>query len=290
MLALGLALSSSLCWGVADFIGGVQTRAVPLLRVMLISQAVGLAGLVVALAIRGSGPPSLSAMLPAAAAGLAGIVALAGFYRALAIGTMSIVSPIAATGVAVPVVVGIAGGEHPQAAQLAGIVLAVLGVILASREADLEPHARRAARTTIGLALIAALGFGTFFVALRASARHDVLWALFASRVFGVLAIAGATLYSRPPWARSQPHRAQPHHRGGAFLPLALMGGLDLGANALYALATRRGLLSIVSVAASLYPLVTVLLARAVLGERVQRVQEAGILAALAGVVLIAAA
>lgn len=279
MLALALALSSSLCWGVADFVGGVQARRTQLLTVMLVSQAIGFAGLLALIAARGHGPPDLVRLLPGAAGGLAGIVALTAFYRALAIGTMSIVAPISATGVIVPVIVGVAGGERPAALQIAGILTAIVGVILASRERAPEPGDSSATRTSILLALVAAVGFGSFFVGLRASARADVLWALFGSRGAGVAALIMAAVLLRPTidvGAR-------------ALMPFAAMGVLDLAANGLYALATRHGLLSVVSVAASLYPLATVLLARALLGERVRRVQEVGIAAALAGVVLIAA-
>jgi drug/metabolite transporter (DMT)-like permease len=279
MFALVLALSSSACWGVSDFIGGVSARRVPLLRVMLVSQGVGLCVLTVVIAARGAAPPDLLRLLPAAAAGVGGVAALAAFYRALAIGTMSIVAPISATGVAVPVLVGVAGGDRPAALQVVGIVAAVIGVVLASRETDAGIQQRRIARTSLVLALVAALGFGSYFVGIRASARADVLWALFVSRGAGVLALVVAALI-----------------RGGAggasresLLPLAVMGILDLSATGLYAVASRHGLLSVVAVAASLYPLATVLLARALLGERVRRSQELGIAAAVTGVVLIAA-
>jgi drug/metabolite transporter (DMT)-like permease len=252
---------------------------------MLVSQGVGLAGVLVAVAARATAPPHLIRLLPAAAAGLGGIVGLAAFYRALAIGTMSIVAPISATGVVVPVIVGVAGGERPAPLQLAGIAAATVGVVLASREHGPGAQTREdsGARFSIALALVAALGFGSFFVGLRSGARADVLWALVASRGVGVAALGAAAAVA----ARAG---RSPLSRGsGRFAALALMGLLDLSANGCYALATRHGLLSVVAVAASLYPLATVLLARVVLGERVRRVQEIGILAALTGVSLIAA-
>jgi len=279
VVGLALALSASLCWGVADFVGGLQSRRLPLLVVILFSQAAALAVLVIVVAARGQGPPRFVHLLPAAAAGLAGMAGLMAFYRALAIGTMSIVAPIAATGVCVPVAVGIAGGEHPATLQLAGILAAVVGVVLVSREPGSAPERRELARASITLALVAAVGFGSFAVGLRDSARYDVLWALVAARVPGVLALAVAFAIARP----ARPGAAR------LYLPLAVMGGLDLFANGLYALATRHGLLSIIAVAASLYPLATVILARVVLGERVRRSQEIGIAAAVAGIAMIAA-
>jgi drug/metabolite transporter (DMT)-like permease len=279
LLGLGLGLTSSLCWGVSDFIGGLSARRLPLLFVMVSSQAVGLAVVIGVVAIRGTGAPALVRLLPAVGGGLAGIAALTGFYRALAIGTMSVVAPIAATGVSVPVVVGIARGDHPAASQLVGIVIAVIGVVLASREHGPGIEDRGASRASVALALLAAAGFGCYFVGVQSSARADPMWALLASRVAGVAlllvvaAVQGGIAVARP----------------GRLWPLALMGVLDVSATGLYAVATRHGLLSVVSVAASLYPLATVVLARVVLGERVRRVQELGIAAALAGVVLMAA-
>lgn len=280
MLGLGLGLSSSLCWGVSDFIGGLQARRLPVLKVVLITQAIGFSCVVVAVIVRGTGPPAFVKMLPAVGGGVAGIAGLNAFYQALSIGTMSIVAPIAATGVAVPVIVGIAGGDRPAALQFVGMIAATIGVILASRES--EPDGRQASaatRSSVVLALVAALGFGTFFVGLRAGARVDVLWALFAARGAGVAALVGAAVALRP----------QGNVERSSVPPLIVVAVLDLGANLLFAIATRHGLLSIVSVAGSLYPLATVVLARVILGERVRRVQELGIVAAIAGVVLIAA-
>lgn len=277
MFALALALGSSLCWGMSDFLGGVQSRRLPLLPVMVTSQTAGLIGMLVLVAVSGEGPPHFTKLLPAIGAGSGGIIALTAFYRALSIGTMSIVAPISATGAIVPVVVGIAEGERPAALQFAGIAAAMIGVVLASREQDLDKRAIN--RTSVLLALVAAVGFGSFFVGLRTSARVNLPWALVASRAAGVVLLAGAAAIKRPEAIR------EPR----TLLVLCIVGVLDLSANGLYALATRHGLLAVVAVAASLYPLATVILARVVLGERVRRVQEIGIVAALAGVILIAA-
>jgi drug/metabolite transporter (DMT)-like permease len=278
MVAIALALSSSVCWGVSDFIGGIQARRDSVLRVMLISQGIGVVFLAVLLAVRASGPPHLVKLLPAAAAGLGGVIALSAFYRALAIGTMSIVAPISATGVAIPVVVGIASGDRPAALQMCGIAACVVGVVLASRERS-EASTAHVARAAVLLSLVAAAGFGGYFVGMRSAAQADVPWALFVARTTGVIAIALAVGVRREAigW------------RSEGLLALVTIGLLDLSANGLYAVASRHGALSEVAVAAALYPVATVLLARAVLGERVRRVQEVGIVAALAGVVLVAA-
>jgi drug/metabolite transporter (DMT)-like permease len=281
LLGIGLGLCSSLCWGVSDFIAGTQSRRMPVLRVLLVSQSLGLVGVGIVVAVRGSGPPSFVQLLPAIGGGLAGTAALGAFYRALAIGSMSIVAPISATGVAVPVVVGIASGDRPAAVQLLGIVGAIIGVVLASREhgPGVPDDARTASRTTIMLSLLAAIGFGCYFVGIRSSARHDVLWALLASRGAASAMLLGVVLAVRP---SGRLQRAD-------LLPLSAVGLLDVSATGLYGLATRHGVLSEVAVASALYPLATVLLARIVLGERVRRIQELGIAAAIAGVALMAA-
>lgn len=279
MLGLVLALGSSLCWGVSDFLGGLQSRRLALLRVMLVTQAAGLVGMALALVIRGHPAPAFHHLLPAIGGGVAGLVALTAFYRGLAIGTMSIVAPISATGVAVPVIVGIAGGDRPAALQICGIAAAGVGVVLASREPNTERIAAAKARASLGLALVAALGFGLFFVGLRAGARSDPWWAAFSARSASTVLLCVAAVGA--PAARRGRLRDLP--------VLLVVGALDVGANLLFALASRHGLLSVISVLSSLYPLATVLLARAVLGERVRRIQEVGILVALTGVLLIAA-
>jgi drug/metabolite transporter (DMT)-like permease len=189
------------------------------------------------------------------------------------------VAPISATAAAVPVLVGLAEGERPSSLQIAGMAIALAGVILASRE-PVEDGAPPPNRTAIGLALVAAAGFGTFFVGLdRASEGADVPWVIVVSRGCSLALLVIAALVVRPSLPRD----------GASFAALAMIGVLDLGANGFYALATQEGLLSVVSVLGSLYPAVTVVLARVVLAERVARVQEVGVVLALAGVVAISA-
>jgi drug/metabolite transporter (DMT)-like permease len=132
-MAVALALIASLCWGVADFMGGSLSRRHPLVVVVLVSQAVGLAGVVVAAAVR-SGGYDTGAALPGVLAGLAGVVAVSSFYRSMTLGAISVAAPILATSAVVPVVVGLATGERPSAVQLAGIGAALAGVALVSRE------------------------------------------------------------------------------------------------------------------------------------------------------------
>jgi len=280
VLAIAFGLGSSLCWGFADFLGGLQSRRQPVAVVLLVSELAGLLPVAIYVALAGAVAPGWALLWPAAAGGAAGVVALGAFYRALAIGTMSIVAPISATGAIVPLVVGIAEGDRPGALRLVGIAAALVGVVLAARELQADARPRGAgARASVALALVAALGFGLFFVGLRSAASASVPWAMAVARASAVPLVALAVLLS-----------PAPRRPAAAVLPaLAVVGLLDVSANGLYALATRHGLLSVVSVLGSLYPVATVLLARFVLHERVGRTQEAGIVTVLAGVALIAA-
>ena len=282
MLAIGLALGSSALWGIADFLGGLQSRRRSVVVVLFGAQLAALVPVLVWVIASGDPAPGAGTLAWALGAGVGGCLGLAAFYRSLAIGTMSIVAPISATGAAVPVLAGLAEGERPAALQLAGAALAMGGVMLASREPDREPGAAAPAarRTAVWLALFAALGIGVALLGLgRASEGGGVPWALLGARLPGVVMLGAALAVLRPPPLRS-PRVA---------VPIATLGLLDVAANALFALASTHGLLSLVSVVGSIYPAFTVLLARAVLRERVTRRQDAGVLATLAGVAAISA-
>lgn len=273
-----LALASSLLWGAADFLGGTATRRLSAYAVIGCSQALALLVLLpVALATGGFGAPL--AYLPwALASGIVGLVALAAFYSALATGTMGVVAPIAATGVVVPVAVGLFGGDSPSPLQVTGIVGAAAGVVLASGPEAGGRRGRKSARPVV-LAAIAALGFGAVIVFLARGAESSVIMTLVAMRMESVVLLAAAALLLR---------RRTGLRRGDLPL-LAVIGVGDGGANAAYSLATLTGDLSVVAVLGSLYPAVTVVLARQVHGERLRRIQAVGISVALGGVVLIAA-
>jgi drug/metabolite transporter (DMT)-like permease len=214
-------------------------------------------------------------------AGLTGAFALGAFYRALAVGTMSIVAPISASGVTIPVIVGVASGDRPSAVQAAGIAVTVVGVVLASREAheDGERGGAGGARASIALALLAAVGFGLYFTLTDAVADRSVLWLLLLGRAAAIAALLGVLLATRPAVRPTPPQL-------GA---LAAIGAADLLATGLYAVAMTEGLLSVVAVVGSLYPIATVILARVVLKERLRREQQAGVALAFLGVAAVAA-
>ena len=274
MTALLLAFASSVSWGIADFFGGLKSRRLPLLNVLLASQGVGLALIGSFMLLRWESPPGGDFALWAVFSGVAGVTGLAAFYRGLAVGNMGVVAPISATAAVVPVVVGIATGDRPATVQYVGLVLALTGVILASREEVSGGTARGA-----GLAVVSALGFGFFFVGIDNASDADIGWAMLVNRITGFSLLLVAFALLRPPLAA----------RRNDIPVLATVGTLDVGANALFALASTEGLVSLVAVLGSLYPLTTVALAAVVLGERPHRVAQIGVATALAGVVLIAA-
>jgi drug/metabolite transporter (DMT)-like permease len=278
VLAVVLGLASSLSWGISDFLGGLKARQLQLLTVLVLSQAVGLALIAVIVAARSEPAPDAQHVVYACLSGLAGVGGLAAFYRGLAVGAMAVVAPISGTAAAIPVTVGLISGERPGGLQVAGIVLAIAGVALASRELPEEGGGARVA-TGVGLALLAALGFGSFFVAMDAASEDDLFWAIFFNRATSVSALVALTAVLRPRLSVD----------GGDVRALLAIGALDIGANTLFAAASTEGLVSLVAVLASLYPVVTILLARVVLGERVRRAQQVGVVLALAGVTLISA-
>jgi len=280
VLAIALALVASISWGMADFVAGIKSRALPLITVIGLSQTAGLVVIGAIVAVRGEGPPGGEFVLFAALSALGGLGGLAAFYRGLSVGAMSVVAPVSALAAAVPVAFGIATGERPSALQGVGMAVAIAGVALAAREEGpegAEPGARVA--SGVGLALLAALGFGSFFVGMNEAAEDDALWSISANRITGVgfLAVRAAALRPRPAPARSVAGR------------LVAVGVLDMGANGLFAAATREGFVSVVSVLASLYPIVVMALAHLVLRERTSPLQLGGAGLALGGVALIVA-
>jgi drug/metabolite transporter (DMT)-like permease len=278
-MAIALALAAAASWGLADFLAGLASRRVSVPVVLLLVEG---GGLVVILAItlitRAPFFEEPSDFWSAVGGGLSGVLGLGCFYRALAIGTMSVVAPISAAGVALPVVVGIATGNRPSPIAALGLAAIVAGVVLASREQHDDAAAAAAGRTAIGLALLSALGFGGFFALTDAPADASVPWTL-------VLARSAALPFVLIVIARGRP--ALPS--GRFALGIAGVGCIDLLATALIALANTKGDLSVVSVLGGMYPVATVLLAAIVLHERVAPPQVVGIALALGGVAAVAA-
>ena len=274
MFAAALALAAAASWGVGDFFGGLKSRSLNPVAILIVAQPIGLTLLAIWVAVRGQGPPG-SSVLWACLAAVLGTTGLIAFYKGMAAGALSIVAPIAGAGAAIPVIWGLAHGDHPSGYQELGFAAALTGVVLASFER--RPEAARLA-AGVGWAVIAMVAFGAYYIPMHEASHGDFLWAAFVFRLTSTTLIAAAWLVLRPPSARR------------ADLPvLASIGILDTGGNVFFAAASAKGLVSVVSILASLYPVVTVLLARAVLHERVHRSQELGIALTLAGIVLISA-
>jgi drug/metabolite transporter (DMT)-like permease len=278
MPAIALALCASLAWGASDFLAGLQARRVPVLTVLVVSQALGLVFMLPAALAFGGALPAGDAVAWAAGAGVAEVIGFAALYRGLATGAMSLIAPLGATAGVVPLLVGLAAGDHVGAVQWAGVALALAGVALSATETT--AHARPRVVQGCGLALVAALAFGAYFVAMDQAAGGGALWAAVINR-WASLALLAAVLVAA--------HR-RPRVPAGTGAPIAAVGVLDIGANALFAAALAQGLGGVVSVLGSLYPVTTVVLAQFVLHERVRRLQRVGVTAALTGVALLSLA
>jgi drug/metabolite transporter (DMT)-like permease len=277
MVSVALALGASLAWGASDFLAGLNTRRLALLWVLLVSQATGLVLVGVAAVASGAPLPGGDAALLATGAGFAELIGFAALYKALAVGPMSVVAPISAMAALLPIIVGLAAGDAPSAAQALGMGLALGGAALASFQYGGD---HRRAATGVGLAVVAALGFGAFFVGTDLAADDGALWAVTINRAaaVGVLVVVVLALRRPVPIKRDQ------------IAPLAAVGALDISANVMFAVALTVGMAAAVSVLGSLYPIATVVLARAILHEQLSFSQRGGVLAALAGIGLVSLA
>lgn len=281
MLSLILATGASLAWGSADFIAGVSCRRLGLLWVLLVSQQLGLVLLLAVLVLIGKATPGGSYVGLAALAGAFNAAALAAFYRGLARGPIGLVAPIAATEAIIPVAAGLLNGERPSHVATLGIALALGGVMLATTSGGREGAADRgrSSSPSVALAVLAAVCFGCFVVALKGASEGGALWAVTISRVTTVGLLAAAVPATNMAFrvARSD------------IAPVIAIGALDVVASTVFAVATTSGALSAVGVLGSLYPVVTLLLAGVLLRERLGGLQRLGTLGALAGVALITA-
>ena len=276
-MAALLALAGALGWGVGDFLGGLASRRIAVVTVLAISQAVGLAGVLLWVLVSRDAFPGVVALLPAAAAGIAALAGLGALYRGFAIGALGIVAPISAAAPVVPLGVDAARGVVPSALQWLGVVLVVGGIVVLSLEPQGDGQRRVAAG--VGLAAFAAVAFGLFFVGIDAGSDESAAWGVAAARLASVPVAVAAVLLTastlRPP---------------RRMLPMLVgVGVFDTASNVFVATATTYGAVGIVAVLGSLYPVVTMVLARLVLGERLGFSKRAGGAIALAGAAFVAA-
>ena len=281
-----LALASAAFYGAADFLGGIASKRADAVVVTFVAQAAGLIVLALLLPLLPSSSPLPSDYLWGIAAGVAGSGGVALLYRALAIGTMSIVAPITAVcAAAVPVLVALALGERPGVYAALGIVLAAVAIVLLSRVRSVESAPRRM-QSAVRLAFISGIAVGVFFLCLAQTSDDAGVWPLIIGRgvsvpLFGVMAVTKGRSLARDGTGWLE--------RGAARTAVGC-GVVDMTANALYLIATRYGPLSLVATLASLYPASTVLLARISLGERLSGSQALGVACAIVAVVLIVGA
>jgi drug/metabolite transporter (DMT)-like permease len=278
-----LALLASAVWGSSDFAGGTLARRVPSPLVVLATEAIGLGALLLGALL--VAPPFGAYQGYGAAAGVVGALALAAFYRAMAAGPMSLVAPLAATGTAIPVLWAVGNGEAVGVPQAAGMALAVAGVALAGGPELRSRH--RATRATFLYTMVAAVGFGWYFVFMALGSHTSVYGTLLGQRAAGLLVLVPFAVRAA---RRLAPGWWAPLVRPGMLAVLLAAGLGDVSANGLYGLAVRRGgggHLAVITVLASLYPVATTLWARALNGERLRAVQNIGVAAALGGVLLL---
>lgn len=276
-----LALLAAGVYGAADFLGGIATRRATMIGAVLVTQGAGLVFLLMVTPLLPDAHLTRHDVLFGALAGVTGSTGVALLYLALAIGPMSVVAPVTAVCAAiVPLLIGLAIGERPHPLAGLGVLLALASVgLLGQSDSPAEGETRRPAGLGRGVrvALASGVAIGGFFAALAQTSAAAVMWPLAISRtvsvtVFLTIALAGGRPAGVP--------RA-------ALAPALACGALDMVANALYMTAARQGQLGLVATLASLYPASTVLLARIVLGERLGRWQQVGVVAAVAAIVLI---
>ena len=273
------ALGSAVLYGAADFTGGLATRRASTIPIVLLSQLSGLVSLLLLMPLLEAATPTRLDMVWGAVAGLTGGIGVALLYRALAIGTMAVVAPTTAVcAVTIPVVVSVVLGERPPPLAVIGIVLGVVSIVLVSRQTTPVEGASAGYSKGVGTALASGVMIGFFFLALAQTHTDAGMWPLVASRsisvlLFGVAAIAGRSTIRMPVPVFGLGHPLRLHRHAGECIVSAWPPGSDH--------------LSIVVTLSSLYPASTVLLARVVLGERLNLWQVSGVGCALAAVVLI---
>ena len=280
-----LGLAAAVLYGSGDFLGGMATRRVHVLAVLAVAETAAVIAALAAVAMWPS-PATVAGLAWGISAGLTGGLGLIIFYAGLAAGPMSVVAPVSGlVSTILPVAVALAQGERPGAVVYAGALLCLVAIVLASSAGDTSavPRTGRAApRRAIGYGIASGASFGLFFLLIRNAGQSGELWPVAAGRIgeLAIVLIAAAAL------------RRGLLPRGAGSRPLVAAAGagvIDVVANICYVAATRTGTFGLAVVLASLYPGVTVLLARMVLGERLRWVQRAGLGLAAIGILLVAA-
>ena len=275
-MAIVLAALCAVTYGLADYCGGRASRSVASTIVTLLGQATSLVLVVVGVVLIGTPIASAHDLWWGAAGGAAGGLALIAFYQALSRGAMTVVAPTTAViSAALPVIVGLGLGERPSGTAVVGIVVACLAVALVSGAIGTRHYETKF--STVVLAAVAGIGFGFIFVAFARTAHDSGLWPLLSARAASLPVVAVVVGATRPVRAGLRPV---------IWLVLA-SGVLDMAANMFYLEASHRGLLSIVAVISSMYPVSTVCLAFGLDHERVSKTQAAGLALAATALALV---
>jgi drug/metabolite transporter (DMT)-like permease len=280
VLAIVLALGSALCWGISDYLGGLKSRSLALLSVLLVSQFTGALVLFMVVIVTGGDAPEGRQLLFAVGAGLGEILGVAALYRGLAVGSMSIVAPVASVAPVVPLLAGFAFGEFPALLQVAGLVFIIAGLVLTARKPSVDTAGSRG---RVGASFLfgglSALGFGVFFVLIDSASESGIPWALFSARLTAVAVLAIVIVMTR----------SRIVVRSGDLPVTSLIGILILSADFMYATATGIGLLGVVAVLGALHTVVTIFLARVFLKERIGTLQRIGVAVCVCGVLAVTA-
>ena len=282
MLAALLALAASFTWGTSNYLAGVETRTRSVWHVTALSQIAAAAAAAIGLVAARQSPPGGWDLFLLIVTGIATAAGLVMFYKALAIGTMSVVSPIIAAQVLIPVTAGILLGERPGLHAYVGMVLTVGGVVLISRTPRKEKQNRteahhRAARKAVILAVLTAVAWGFMLLVYGTTGKENPMWAVFDTRVTSAVVLAGYVLLTSRGLSL----------KGQNVLVLAAIGILLAVANFLFIIASGLGYLSVTSILGSLSPVVVTAYAQVLLHERLAPRQWAGFLAVFAGIVLL---
>lgn len=272
-MAILLSLFSSLLWGASDFAGGLLSKRHSALAIVGLGATFGFLAVTIAVALVDGWHGPYGWLPWGVAAGIVGAAGLSSYYLALATGTMGVVAPVTSLGVLVPVVVGFVNGESPAALVIAGVVVAIVGIVLTSG----PEFSGGASPRPVIIAAISGVFFGLFFVSFDQGAEDSPLLTLWAMRAVVAVGFVAVSLIRWTTWGI----------RGRVTLAVLVISLGDLGANLTFGIASTKGYVSVTSVLSSLFPVVTVLLARLFLNERLRHVQIAGVAVTMLGVALI---
>jgi drug/metabolite transporter (DMT)-like permease len=291
VMVVFLGLAAAVLYGSGDFLGGMATRRAHVLTVLTLVETAAVI-VAVAVAVLSGGPAAMPGLAWGFSAGVIGGLGLIIFYVGLAAGPMSVVAPVSGlVATVLPVAVALTEGERPGVGVYAGALLCLVAIVLTSSAGETEAPGRARQRRRLGRAIAygtaSGVSFGLFFLLIRNAGQSGEVWPVAAGRIGELAIVLAAAAALRPGLMRGISGGIGGGIRGGIPLAAASAGVIDVVANLCYVAATRIGAFGLAVVLASLYPGVTVLLARVVLGERLRWIQRAGLGLAAIGILLV---